>query len=45
MSRHSDWTIAIGHAALDAAIACLPDQHFTPRQGMLVIRDHARKEQ
>ena len=31
---------AIGHAALDAAIANFPDQRFTLRNGILVIRQH-----
>ena len=31
---------AIGHAALDAAIANYPDQRFTLRNGILVIRQH-----
>ena len=33
-------SIAIGHAALDAAIASYPDQRFTLRNGILVIREH-----
>ena len=32
---------AIGHAALDAAIASYPEQRFTLHHGMLVIRQHA----
>ena len=45
--QHIRWVIAasssvaIGHAALDAAIANYPDQHFTLRNGILVIREHA----
>ncbi len=47
--QHIRWVIAasssvaIGHAALDAAIACYPDQRFTLRNGILVIREHAPK--
>ena len=33
--------VAIGHAALDAAIANYPDQRFTLRNGIFVIRQHA----
>ena len=33
-------SIAIGHAAMDAAIANYPDQRFTLRNGILVIRQH-----
>ena len=42
--QHIRWVIAatssvaIGHAALDAAIANYPDQRFTLRNGILVIR-------
>jgi hypothetical protein len=32
--------VAIGHAALDTAIATYPDQRFTLRKGILVIRQH-----
>jgi hypothetical protein len=45
--QHVRWVIAasasvaIGHAALDAAIANYPDQRFTLRNGILVIRQHA----
>jgi len=45
--QHIRWVIAasssvaIGHAALDAAIANYPDQRFTLRNGILVIRNHA----
>ncbi len=45
--QHIRWVIAassnvaIGHAALDAAIANYPDQRFTLRNGILVIREHA----
>jgi hypothetical protein len=44
--QHVRWVIsasasvAIGHAALDAAIANYPEQHFTLRNGILVIRQH-----
>jgi len=34
-------SVAIGHAALDAAIANYPGQRFTLRNGILVIRQHA----
>jgi len=33
-------SVAIGHAALDIAIANHPGEHFTLRNGALVIRDH-----
>lgn len=45
--QHVRWVIAasssvaVGHAALDAAIANFPDQRFTLRNGILVIRQHA----
>jgi hypothetical protein len=35
-------TVAIGHAALDAAIGNFPDQRFTLRNGILVIRQYPR---
>jgi hypothetical protein len=35
-------SVVVGHAALDAAIANYPDQRFTLRNGMLVIRQHPR---
>ena len=44
--QHIRWVIAasssvaIGHAALDAAIANYPAQRFTLRNGILVIRKH-----
>jgi hypothetical protein len=44
--QHIRWVIAasssvaIGHAAVDAAIASHPDQRFTLRNGILVIRRH-----
>ncbi len=46
-NQHIRWVIAasssvaIGQAALDAAIANYPDQRFTLRNGILVIRQHA----
>jgi hypothetical protein len=46
--QHVRWVIsasasvAVGHAALNAAIANYPDQHFTLRNGILVIRQHPR---
>jgi len=33
-------SVAVGHAALDAAIANYPDQRFTLRNGIQVIRQH-----
>jgi hypothetical protein len=33
-------SVAIGHAALDVAIANYPGQRFTLRNGALVIRQH-----
>lgn len=45
-NQHIRWVIAasssvaLGHAALDAAIAHYPDQRFTLRNGILVIRQH-----
>jgi hypothetical protein len=44
--QHVRWVIAasssvaVGHAALDAAIANFPGQRFTLRNGILVIREH-----
>jgi hypothetical protein len=44
--QHIPWVIAaassvaVGHAALDAAIASYPDQRFTLRNGIQVIREH-----
>ena len=44
--QHVRWVIAasssvaVGHAALDAAVANYPDQRFTLRNGILVIREH-----
>jgi len=35
-------SVAIGHAAMDAAIANYPDQRFTLSNGILVIRQHPR---
>ena len=46
--QHIRWVIsasasvAIGHAALDAAIANYPEQRFTLRNGILVIRQYPR---
>ena len=46
--QHIRWVIAasasaaLGHAAMDAAIANYPDQRFTLRNGILVIRQHPR---
>ena len=46
--QHIRWVIAasasvaVGHAAMDAAIANCPDQRFTLRNGILVIRQHPR---
>jgi hypothetical protein len=48
-AQHIRWvvaassSVAIGHAALDAAIANYPGQRFTLRNGILVIREHAPK--
>ncbi len=36
-------SVAVGHAALDAAIASYPDQRFTLRNGIQVIREHVPK--
>ena len=46
--QHIRWVIAalasvaIGHAAIDAAIVNYPDQRFTLRNGIPVIRQHPR---
>ena len=46
--QHIRWVIAasssvaVGHAALDAAIASYPGERFTVRNGILVIRPHPR---
>ena len=46
--QHIRWVIAasasvaVGHAAMDAAIANYPDQRFTLRNGILVIRQYSR---
>jgi len=43
--RHVRWliaaasSVAVGHAALDAAIASYPNQRFTLRNGIQVIRE------
>ena len=48
--QHIRWVIAaassvaVGHAALDAAIASYPDQRFTLRNGIQVIREHPPKK-
>jgi hypothetical protein len=34
-------SVAIGHAALDAAIANHPDERYTLRNEILVIREYA----
>ena len=45
-AQHIRWvvaassSVAIAHAALDAAIANYPDRRFTLRNGILVIREH-----
>lgn len=45
-NQHIRWVIAasssvaIGHAALDVAMSSYPDQRFTLRNGILVIREH-----
>jgi hypothetical protein len=36
-------SVAVGHAALDAAVAAYPGQRFTLRNGILVIREHVPK--
>lgn len=47
--QHIRWVIAasasvaVGHAALDAAIAAYPGERFTLRNGILVIRDYEPK--
>ena len=33
-------TVAIAHVAFDAAIANWPDERFTLRQGIMLIREH-----
>jgi hypothetical protein len=37
-------SVAVGHAALDAAIVNYWDQRFTLRNGILVIRQHPREK-
>jgi hypothetical protein len=45
--KHIRWvvaastSVAIGHAALDTAIATYPSERFTLRNGILVIRQHS----
>ncbi len=34
-------TVTVGHAAFEAAVASWPNEHFTLRNGILVIREHA----
>ena len=47
--QHIRWVIAasanvaVGHAALDAAIATYPGERFTLRNGVQVIREHVPK--
>jgi hypothetical protein len=36
-------SVAVGHGALDAAIASYPGERFTLRNGILVIRQHNPK--
>jgi hypothetical protein len=36
-------SVAVGNAALDAAIASYPGQRFTLRNGIEVIREHVPK--
>jgi len=36
-------SVAVGHAALGAAIAFYPGERFTLRNGILVIREHVPK--
>jgi hypothetical protein len=36
----ASFSVAIGHAALDAVISNYPGQRFTLRNGILVIREH-----
>jgi hypothetical protein len=36
-------SVAVGHVALDAAIAYYPDQRFTLRNGIQIIREHVPK--
>jgi len=35
-------SVAVGHAAMDAAIANYPEQRFSLRNGILVIRQHPK---
>ncbi len=48
--QHIRWVVAasacvaVGHAALYAAIASYPDQRFTLRNGIQVIREHPPKK-
>ncbi len=49
-NQHVRWvmaassSVAVGHAALDAAISNYPGQRFTLRNGILVIREHQPKQ-
>jgi hypothetical protein len=49
-SQHVRWVIAasssvaVGHAALDAAISNYPGQSFRLRNGILIIREHQPKQ-
>jgi len=48
-AQHVRWviaaagTITIARAAFDAAIANWPGEHFTLRQGIMLIREHPRE--
>ncbi len=48
--QHIRWVIAaassvaVGHAALDAAIASYPGERFTLRNGIQVIREHVPRD-
>ena len=37
-------SVAVGHAALDAAVASYPDQRFALRNGIQIIRDYTPKK-
>ena len=47
--QHVRWVVAatanitIGHAAFDAAVANWPNERFTLRQGVLLIREHPER--
>lgn len=36
-------TVTIGHAAFEAAIANWPDERFTLRQGIMLMREHPER--